>query len=252
MDRVYRKSPSFVNIGSAFCPGCLHGVAYKLIAETLDKFDLREKTIGILPVGCATLAMDYNNYDMIIAAHGRAPAIATGFKRTSPDQFVYAYQGDGDLASIGIAEAIHCANRGENITTIFVNNSTFGMTGGQMAPTSLTGQQTTTCPGGRNPSTTGFPIRMAELIAGLEAPVYVVRCALNNPKNIIQAKKAIEKAVILQMEKRGYSFIELLSNCPTNWRVTPEDSLLWMEKNTLPYFPLGTFKTPEKDNVYGK
>ena len=242
MEKIYGKSPSLMDTASPFCPGCLHGLAFKLVAEAIDKFNLREKTVGVLPVGCATLAMDYNNYDMIVASHGRAPAIATGYKRCKPDRFVYAYQGDGDLASIGIAEAIHVANRGENITTFFINNGIFGMTGGQMAPTTLVGQKATTCVDGRDSETEGYPIRMAEIIAGLEAPVYVARFALNSPKNILQAKKGIEKAIAIQMAGQGYSFIELLSNCPTNWGTSPEGSIQWMEQKMMAYYKLGEFK----------
>jgi 2-oxoglutarate ferredoxin oxidoreductase subunit beta len=242
MEKTYGKSPSLLEVTSPFCSGCLHGLAFKLIAEAIDHFDLREKTVGVLPVGCATLAMDYNNYDMIVASHGRAPAIASGYKRCKPDRFVYAYQGDGDLASIGIAEAIHSANRGEKFTTFFINNAIFGMTGGQMAPTTLVGQKTTTCPNGRDPEIAGYPIRMAELIAGLEAPVYVARFALDTPKHILQAKKGIEKAIAIQMANQGYSFIELLSNCPTNWGVSPEASIQWIGQKMLAFFELGEFK----------
>lgn len=249
MELVYRKPESLLETGSTFCPGCLHGVAFKLIAETLDAFELREKTVGVLPVGCAIMAHSYNNYDMIVSSHGRAPAIATGYKRCKPDRFVFAYQGDGDLASIGLAEAIHCANRGELITTFFINNGIFGMTGGQMAPTTLVHQKASTCISGRQVETAGYPLRVAEMIASLEAPVYVARFALNNPKNILKAKKGIEKAINIQMAGQGYSFIELLSNCPTNWAMTPEESLNWIEQKMLPYFPLGEFKTPAARSV---
>jgi len=242
VDKVYAKSQSLLDVSSGFCPGCLHGVASKLIAETLDKLDVRETAVGVLPIGCGTLNLFYANYDMIVSAHGRAPAVATGYKRCRPDNVVFTYQGDGDLAAIGLSEIMHAANRGENFTTIFVNNSIYGMTGGQMAPTTLVGQKATTAPGGRDAATAGHPMRMAEIIAGLEAPVYVARFALNNAANVIKAKVGIEKAFRNQIEGKGYSFIELLSNCPTNWGLSAEESLKWMAEKTIPYFPLGEFK----------
>lgn len=242
MQKIYEKSASLLAVGNAFCPGCLHGTAYKLVAETLDKFELREKTVAVLPIGCSTLNMFYSNYDMITSAHGRAPAVATGYKRCRPDNFVFTYQGDGDLAAIGLAEIMHCANRGENITTVFANNGIYGMTGGQMAPTTLIGQKATTCQGGRDAAQAGYPLRMTEIIATLEAPVYVARFALNTPANIIKAKAGIEKAFRNQIEGKGYSFVELLTNCPTNWGVSPEESLKWIMERTIPYFPLGEFK----------
>ena len=242
MQKIYSKSDSLLAVGNAFCPGCLHGTAYKLIAETVDKLDLREKTVGVLPIGCSTLNMYYSNYDMITSAHGRAPAVATGYKRCRPDKFVFAYQGDGDLAAIGLAEIMHCANRGENITTIFANNSIYGMTGGQMAPTTLIGQKATTSQTGRDSSLSGFPMQMAEIISTLKAPVYVARFALNTPANVIKAKAGIERAFRNQIEGKGYSFVELLTNCPTNWGVSAEESLKWMAEKTIPYFPLGELR----------
>jgi 2-oxoglutarate ferredoxin oxidoreductase subunit beta len=220
----------------------MHGMVCKLVGETIDKLDLREKTVGILPIGCATLSMDYFNFDMIVSAHGRAPAVATGYKRCRPENLVFTYQGDGDLAAIGLAEIMHCANRGEKLTTLFVNNGIYGMTGGQMAPTTLVGQKATTCVTGRDAAEVGYPMRMAEIINTLEAPVYVARFALNTPANIIKAKAGIEKAFRNQVEGKGYSFIELLSNCPTNWGVTAEESLKWIEEKCIPYFPLGEFR----------
>ena len=252
MQKVYEKSASLLPVGNAFCPGCLHGTAFKLVAETIDKFELREKTAAILPIGCSTLSMFYGNYDMIVSAHGRAPAVATGYKRCRPDNFVFAYQGDGDLAAIGLAEIVHCANRGENITTIFANNGIYGMTGGQMAPTTLIGQTATTCQAGRDCQQTGYPLRMAEIIATLEAPVYVARFALNTPANIMKAKAGIEKAFQNQIEGRGYSFVELLTNCPTNWGVSPEESLRWITDKSIPYFPLGEFKNCQGGERNGK
>lgn len=242
MQKIYARSESLLPTGNAFCPGCLHGTAYKLIGEVIDKYKIREKTIGILPIGCSTLNMFYGKYDMITSAHGRAPAVATGYKRCRPDNFVFTYQGDGDLAAIGLAEIMHCANRGENITTIFANNGIYGMTGGQMAPTTLVGQKATTCQDGRDSSLAGYPLRMAEIIATLEAPVYVARFALNSPANIIKAKAGIEKSFRNQLDGKGYSFVELLTNCPTNWGVSPEDSIQWISEKTIPYFPLGEFK----------
>lgn len=242
MQKVYARSASLKDGGNGFCPGCLHGTATKLVAETLDKFELRGKTIGVLPIGCGTLKMFSSNYDMIVSAHGRAPAVATGCKRCRPDKFVFTYQGDGDLAAIGLSEIIHCANRGENITTIFVNNGIYGMTGGQMAPTTLAGQKATTAQDGRNIELSGFPLRMAEIIATLEAPVYVARFALNSAANVIKAKAGIEKAFRNQIEGKGYSFVELLSNCPTNWGLSPEESLKWISEKTISFFPLGELK----------
>jgi len=242
MEKVYAKSPSLLDVSSGFCPGCLHGTASKLVAETIDKLGIQDRVVCVLPIGCGTLNMYYGDFDMIGASHGRAPAVATGYKRCQPDNIVYTYQGDGDLAAIGLAEIMHAANRGENITTIFVNNSIYGMTGGQMAPTTLIGQKATTAPNGRDASQAGYPMRMAEIIATLEAPVYVARFALNTAGNVLKAKVGIEKAFRNQLEGKGYSFIELLSNCPTNWGLSPEESLKWMAEKTIPYFPLGEFK----------
>ena len=239
---IYEKSASLKPSGSGFCPGCLHGVADKLIAQTLDKFGVREKTVGILPIGCGTLAMGYFNFDMIVSAHGRAPAVATGYKRCRPDNVVFTYQGDGDLASIGLGEIMHCANRGEKLTTIFVNNGIYGMTGGQMAPTTLVGQKSTTTPQGRDPKVAGYPMRMAEMIAMLEAPVYVARFALHRPADILRAQAGIEKAFKNQIDGRGYSFVELLSTCPTNWGMSPEECRSHIRDNMVPAFPLGVLK----------
>ena len=242
MQKIYAKSDSLQKTGSGFCPGCLHGTVCKLVAETIDKFEMREKTVGILPIGCGTLSMEYFNFDMVISAHGRAPAVATGYKRCRPDNLVFTYQGDGDLAAIGLAEIMHCANRGEKITTIFVNNGIYGMTGGQMAPTTLVGQKATTCVAGRDAEQSGYPMRMAEIISTLEAPTYIARFALNTPANIIRAKAGIEKAFRNQIEGKGYSFVELLANCPTNWGMSPEESLGWIGEKMISYFPLGEFR----------
>lgn len=242
MECIYKKSDALLKKGNKYCPGCFHSMANKLVAECVEELELREKTTGIIAVGCANLSQLYFNFDMIGASHGRAAAVATGFKRMAKDRLVFCYQGDGDLASIGIAETIHAANRGERITIIFINNSTYGMTGGQMAPTTLVGQRSTTTPGGRNPDKVGFPIRMAEMIAGLEAPVFVARAALNNPKNVRKAKQIIKKAFEIQVAGKGYSFVELLSSCPTNWGMTPVDAAKWIDTHTMKYFPLGIFK----------
>jgi 2-oxoglutarate ferredoxin oxidoreductase subunit beta len=229
----------------------MHGVAQRLIAELLDEMSLRERAVGIMPVGCATLAYTYLNFDTIHAAHGRAPAVATGYKRSRPDSFVFTYQGDGDLAAIGLAEIIHAANRGEKFSAVFINNSIYGMTGGQMAPTTLVGQKSTTAQGGRQVEMSGYPIRMCELLSTLKAPVYVARFALNTPANILKAKKGIKKAFTLQLENKGFAFVELLSNCPTNWGLSPEESLNWISENMIPYYPLGEYKTPEGSESRG-
>ncbi len=242
MEKIYEKSSAFLPIASGFCPGCMHGIAMKSVVETLDKLGVTGKALAVLPIGCATLNMFYLNMDALVAAHGRAPAVATGYKRCRPDNVVFTYQGDGDLAAIGMAEIMHCANRGENITTIFINNGIYGMTGGQMAPTTLVGQKATTAPGGRDPGQVGYPFKMAELIASLEAPTYVARFALNSIANVMKARAGIEKAFRNQLAGKGYSFIELLSNCPTNWGVTPLESIKWINEKTIPYFPLGEFK----------
>jgi len=242
MQKIYAKPESLHKVSSPYCPGCLHGVAQNLLASALDKLGLREQTIAVIGVGCISLSRTYFNMDMVPASHGRAPAVATGIKRVRPDRFVFTYQGDGDLAAIGTSEIIHCANRGENITTLFINNATYGMTGGQMAPTTLIGQISTTSPEGRDPQTTGYPLRMAEIIATLEAPAYVARFALNTPANILKAAKGIETAFRMQLENKGFSFIELLSNCPTNWHMKPVDTLKMIEDNMIPYYPLGEFK----------
>lgn len=239
-DRYPRKSGN--QDVTHYCPGCGHGVAHKYIAEALDDMDTASRTIVISPVGCSVFAYYYFNVGNIQAAHGRAPAVATGIKRINPDSIVISYQGDGDLAAIGGDEIIQAANRGEQLTVFFVNNAIYGMTGGQMAPTTLVGQKTTTSPRGRNPHNEGYPIRMAELIATLEAPVYVERVSLHNPAQRAKARKAIRKGLKIQAEKKGFSFVEILAQCPTGWKVTPPDSLKWIEEHMLPYFPVGVYK----------
>lgn len=225
-----------------YCPGCGHGVIHRLICEAIDELGLRDRAIGVAPVGCAVLAYDYWDFDVSEAAHGRAAAVATGIKRVWPDRLVISYQGDGDLASIGMGETIHAANRGENITVIFVNNANYGMTGGQMAPTTLVGQKTPTTPGGRDPSTTGFPIRMAEMLAAFPAVRYSVRTTVADFKGIVQTKMAIKKAFELQMKGEGYTFVEILSNCNTNWEMSPRDANTFILEKMVETFPLGTFK----------
>ena len=239
---VYERPQVLENVSTNYCPGCTHSLIHKLIAEAIDELGIQEKTIAIAPVGCAVFLTDYFNVDGVVAAHGRAPAMATGIKRVQPDRVVFTYQGDGDLASIGIAEIIWAAIRGENITVFFVNNAIYGMTGGQMAPTSLPGQITGSSPTGRDVETTGMPIRMAELLAGLPGAAYVVRRSVYNIRTIRQAKKAILTAFRAQMEGAGFSLVELLSSCPTNWRLKPQDALQWIEDNMVPYYPLGDFK----------
>ena len=239
---VYSRPESLADFPSHYCPGCTHGVAHRLIAEVLDEMDLREISIGVAPVGCSVFAYNYFDCDFVEAAHGRAPAMATGIKRVLPDRIVFTYQGDGDLASIGMAEIMHAAARGENITVIFINNAIYGMTGGQMAPTTLPGQKTTSSPGGRDVEQTGFPISMAEILSGLDGAGYVVRRSLHDPKNIRLAKKAIRMAFEVQRRGLGFALVELLSTCPTNWGLTPVEALHWVEEHMVPVYPLEDFK----------
>jgi 2-oxoglutarate ferredoxin oxidoreductase subunit beta len=239
---VYERPESFTETVTHYCPGCTHGVAHRLIAEVMDEMGVREKTIGVAPVGCAVFAYNYFDCDFVEAAHGRAPAMATGIKRMLPDRVVFTYQGDGDLASIGMAEIVHAAARGENISVIFINNANYGMTGGQMAPTTLPGQKTTSSPYGRDVEQMGFPIRTAEMLATLDGAGYVVRRSLHDPKNIRQAKKAIRLAFEAQVRGLGFSMVELLSTCPTNWGLTPVEALHWVEERMIPFFPLGDYK----------
>ena len=239
---VYSRPESMTNIITHYCPGCTHGIAHRLIAEIIDEMGIREMTIGVAPVGCSVFAYNYFNCDFVEAAHGRAPAMATGIKRVLPDRFIFTYQGDGDLASIGMSEIMHAAARGENITVIFINNAIFGMTGGQMAPTTLPGQKTTSSPSGRDVEQTGFPIRMAELIANMEGTSYSVRRSLHNPKQIRKAKKAIRIAFEVQKLGLGFAMVELLSTCPTNWGISPQESMQWVKEHMVPVFPLGDYK----------
>ncbi len=239
---VYSRPESLANTPTHYCPGCTHGVAHRLVAEVIDEMGLRERTIGVASVGCSVFAYNYFNMDFVQAPHGRAPAMATGVKRVLPDRVVMTYQGDGDLASIGMAEIIHAAARGENITVIFINNANYGMTGGQMAPTTLPGQKTTSSQSGRDVETMGYPIRTAELLSSLDGAGYIVRRSLHDPKNIRLAKKAIRLAFETQVRGLGFSMVEMLSICPTNWGMTPTQSLKWLEEHMIPYFPLGDFK----------
>jgi 2-oxoglutarate ferredoxin oxidoreductase subunit beta len=242
MDVVYQRPESLVDMATNYCPGCTHGIAHRLLAEAIDELGTRERTILVAPVGCSVFAYDYFNTDACGAAHGRAPAMATGIKRLLPDRLVITYQGDGDAAAIGIAEIVHAAARGENITCIFVNNAIYGMTGGQMAPTSLPGQKTTSSPLGRDTRISGYPMRMCELLAQVEGASYIVRRSLHDVKNIRKAKKAILTALKVQLNGLGFSMVELLSSCPTNWDIPPEKALVWIEEHMLPYFPLGDYK----------
>ena len=228
-----------------YCPGCTHGIVHRIIAEVIDELGIQGRTVGIAPVGCAVLAYNYFNFDFQEAAHGRAPAMATGIKRVRPDLIVFTYQGDGDLASIGMGEIIHAANRGEKFTTIFINNAIYGMTGGQMAPTTMPGQRASTAPMGRDTDLTGMPIRMANLLSQLVTPSYITRQAVLKPQQINKTKKAIKKAFEYQVEGKCFSLVEVISTCPTNWGLTPLDSLKWAEETLLPYYELGDFKTPD-------
>jgi 2-oxoglutarate ferredoxin oxidoreductase subunit beta len=239
---VYIRPSSLTATPTHYCPGCTHGVAHRLIAEVLDEMEIREKTIGVAPVGCSVFAYNYFNCDFVEAAHGRAPAMATGIKRVRPDKFVFTYQGDGDLASIGMAEVMHVAGRGENITVIFINNAIYGMTGGQMAPTTLPGQKTTSSPDGRDVETMGYPLHMAEVLSKMDGAGYIVRRSLHDPKNIRMAKKAIRIAFETQKRGLGFSMVELLSTCPTNWGVTPLEALHWLEEHMIPVYPVEDFK----------
>ena len=242
MATVFKKPQALTDAPLHYCPGCTHGIIHRLVAEALDELGVVGKTVGVAPVGCAVMAYDYFACDMVEAAHGRAPAVATGLKRCMPENVVFTYQGDGDLASIGMAETVHAATRNENITIIFVNNAIYGMTGGQMAPTSLPGQVTQTSPYGRDVKVQGFPIKVAELLSSLDGPEYIERVAVNNVKNVKNAKKAILKAFKNQIEGKGFSLIEVVSSCPTNWGMTPQKALEWVEENMLPYYPLGVYK----------
>ena len=240
--RGYKRPEALKDVRTHYCSGCGHGIVHRLICEVIDELGVREKTVGIAPVGCAVLAYDYWNFDTTEAAHGRPPAVATGIKRTLPDRVVFTYQGDGDLMAIGTAEIIHAANRGENITVFFVNNAVYGMTSGQMAPTTLPGQKTTTTPLGRNTDTEGAPIRVCELLSTLEGVTYMERVSVHSPGHVVKAKKSIKKAFMTQIKKEGFSMVEILSPCPVCWGMKPDEALKWVEQKMIPQFPLGVFK----------
>lgn len=239
---VYKKSTMLTDKPMLYCPGCPHGIAHRLIAETLEELELGGRVIGISPVGCSAFAFEYFACDMFSAAHGRALAVATGIKRAQPDAVVFTYQGDGDLAAIGTAETIHTANRGESITTIFINNAIYGMTGGQMAPTTLLGQKTTTTPYGRDAKRDGYPLHISELLAGCEGAAYIERVAICDVANVIKAKKAIKKAFEVQLAGKGFSLVEVLSTCGTNWGMNPLEAMQWLKDNMIPVYPLGVIK----------
>jgi len=253
---VYKRTSLLVDRPLSYCPGCGHGVVHRMLMETLEEMDAQDKTIGVSPVGCSVLAYDFMNIDMIGAAHGRAPALATAIKRLWPNRFVFTYQGDGDLAAIGTAETIHACNRGENFTIIFINNGIYGMTGGQMAPTTLPGMRSSTSPYGRDVKLMGHPLKITELIATLPGTYYVTRQAVHTPSHVRKTKKAIRKAFELQKEDKGICFIEVVSNCNSGWKMTPVQSNKWMEENMFPYYPLGDIKVDgmlvEKKEVVNK
>jgi 2-oxoglutarate ferredoxin oxidoreductase subunit beta len=242
MKKITKRPKSLKQVPFRFCPGCGHGLLHRIVAEVVDELGMREKTIGFAPIGCAVFAYDYFNFDVIEAPHGRPPAVATAIKRLLPDRLVFTYQGDGDLAAIGTSEIIHAVGRGENFSVIFVNNATYGMTGGQMAPTTLIGQKTTTSINGRNEKTTGYPIKISEMLSELEGASFICRTSLDTAANIIITKKAIKKAFKYQIEGKGFGLVEVLSPCPTDWWMSPEKSLSWMKEKMIPVFPLGVIK----------
>ena len=242
MAKVFERPKALADVVTHYCPGCPHGIIHRLVAEAIDDLGILDRTIGVAPVGCAVLAYNYFECDMQEAAHGRAPAVCTGIKRVRPEAIVFSYQGDGDLASIGAGEIVHAAARGENITVIFVNNGIYGMTGGQMAPTTLVGHKTTTSPYGRDPKLQGYPVRIAEMLATLDGPAYIERVAVYTPQLVMKAKQAIKRAFANQVEGKGFSLIEVLSTCPTNWGMAPVDALKRVANEMVPYYPLGVYK----------
>lgn len=248
---VFQKPKSLTDAVLHYCPGCPHGIIHRLVAEAIDELGIEGRAIGVAPVGCAVMAYDYFTCDMIEAAHGRAPATATGIKRSRPDNIVFTYQGDGDLASIGMAETVHAAARNENITIVFVNNAIYGMTGGQMAPTTLPGQVTQTTPTGRDVAYAGFPVRVCEMLSTLSGVAYAERVAVDSVPNIRKAAAAIKKAFTCQIEKKGFSIVEILSTCPTNWGLTPVEALQWLRDNMMPYYPLGVYADKTEKGVRG-
>ncbi len=247
MAYVFKKTEGLTDVPFHYCPGCAHGIIHRLVAESLEELGVLGNTVGVAPVGCSVMAYDYFSCDMVEAAHGRAPAVATGIKRALPDNVVFTYQGDGDLAAIGTAETVHAATRGENITIIFINNAIYGMTGGQMAPTTLPGQVTQTTPYGRDVNSAGYPIRVSEMLSTLDGVAYAERVSVHDTKNINNAKAAIKKAFQTQIDKKGFSIVEVLSTCPTNWGLTPRDAFNWLKENMIPYYPLGVYKDKTKE-----
>ena len=239
---VFERPKSLIDVPTHYCPGCTHGIVHRLVAEVLDELGVEGQTVGVASVGCSVFSYNYFNCDMVQAAHGRAPAVATGLKRALPDNVIFTYQGDGDLAAIGMAETVHAATRGENITVIFINNAIYGMTGGQMAPTSLPGQVTQTSPYGRDVKTAGYPIRVCELLSTLSGTALAQRVTVDSVAHVREAKKAIKKGFENQINKRGYSIIEVVSTCPTNWGLSPKEAINWLRDNMLPYYPLGVYK----------
>ncbi len=244
---IFEKTKGLTDVETHYCPGCTHGVIHRLVAEALVELNILDEAIGVAPVGCSVLAFKYFNCDMQQAAHGRAPAVATGIKRVLPDSFVFTYQGDGDLASIGTAEIVHVAHRGEKISTIFVNNAIYGMTGGQMAPTTLIGQRATTAPYGRDAATTGQPLQISEMLATIPGAVFVERVSVDTPANIRKAKRAILECFKVQLEGKGFGIVEVLSTCPTNWGLTAPESMKWLKDNMIPYYPLGNFRNTKEE-----
>ena len=247
MKKVFSRPKSLRSTPFRYCPGCGHSLIHRLVSESVDQLNIRTKVIGIAPVGCAVFAYDYFNFDILEAAHGRPPAVATALKRVMPDKIIFSYQGDGDLAAIGTSEIVHAANRGENLTVFFINNANYGMTGGQMAPTTVPGQRTTTTPFGRDTKTSGYPLRVSELLATIEGVTFVQRVSVDSYKNLLSAKKAVERAFLNQIDGKGFSFVEILSPCPTDWGMTPKKSLEWIRGTLIPVFPLGIVK----DNFSG-
>ena len=247
MKPIFTYTNGMLPVSTHYCPGCTHGIAHRLIMEVLEENGKLGQAIGVAPIGCSVMAHQYMNVDMCEAAHGRAPAVATGIRRVHPDKVVFTYQGDGDLASIGMSEIIAAAARGERFSTFFINNGIYGMTGGQLAPTTLIGQRATTAVEGRTKAQFGMPIKMCELLAQLECAVYVERVALNSPANVRKAKKAVQKAFEVQEKGLGFSFVEFLSTCPTNWGMTPADAMKWMDEKMIPYYPLGCLRAPEQE-----
>jgi 2-oxoglutarate ferredoxin oxidoreductase subunit beta len=244
-EAIFTRPEALADTITHYCPGCTHGVIHRMVAEVLDELGVRESTVGVAPVGCSVLAYNYFDTDFHEAAHGRAPAVATGIKRARPDLTVFTYQGDGDLASIGAAEILHCANRGEKVTVVFVNNAIYGMTGGQMAPTTMPGQVATTCPLGRDVEHAGHPVRVAELLSTLRTPAFIARGSAHSPLQAVRTKALLRRAFTHQVEGTCFSLVEVLSTCPTNWGIPPAEATKWLEETMLPYYPLGVFKTPE-------